>query len=79
MGECLRFLWKHRQKPINSADGQRWYWAHWDEGGTYLFRLKMPSQTGRDDSGCDALSRVLVTWPQHKHLLINALEKETVT
>lgn len=76
VAECLRFLWKHRQVPDQLRG--RFYWnALKIKSQEYWARMTGPYN--KTHSGCDALDRILSAWPLHKHLLIDALEKETVT
>lgn len=78
MGECLRFLWKHRQVPTKT-DHHTWEWGSWVTVMPKEFWRIVPDLYNRNLFPVQALDRVVEIWPLHKHLLIDALEKETVT
>lgn len=75
VAECLRFLWRHRLVP--DFVGSQYLWADIGEWAESYWR-RMPPKSGKD-SATYAVHRILEAWPLHKHLLIDALEKETVT
>lgn len=77
VAECLRFLWKWRLVPDYIYDIATWGGWGLPDAPTFEFWEKMPHRVSK--TPCFALGRVLEAWPQHKQLLIDALEPVCTT
>lgn len=74
VAECLRFLWKHRLLPDQSGCK---FW--WNDMPVKMLNVMVEASDWSCSTPCNTLYRLLWAWPQHKQLLIDALESVCTT